>query len=530
MDRPARTAGFEASTGHSEEALIGGRHATEPLVDDERSVVDARTLEILARRRGTTRRRGWLVRRALAAADVAGLLLAFLAVELIYLSVRGPNDHIGLGEEFLVFVATVPLWLLFAKLHGLYDHDEERANHNTTDDLVGVFHLVTAGVWCLYVVSWIGPMALISPPKLVLFWTLAITFVTILRTVARGLCRRRIAYVQNTVIVGAGEVGQLVARKLLAHPEYGLHLVGFVDANPREHRPDIGPLRVLGLPDALPRIVARYDIERVIIAFSQEEVHDTLGLIRSLRQFDLQLDIVPRVFEVVGPRVGIHTVEGIPLIGLPATRPSRSSRAVKRAIDVACASLLLLLTAPLFAYVAWRIKRDSPGPVYFRQERLGLNGEPFEMLKFRSMVVDTDPRVHREFVASMTDFRAQPAAGGIYKLDQSDKVTASGRWLRRTSLDELPQLINVLRGEMSMVGPRPCLPWEVELFQPHHFDRFLVPPGITGLWQVTARAHSTFGEALEMDVVYARDWSLGLDLRLMLRTPREMLRQRSATA
>jgi lipopolysaccharide/colanic/teichoic acid biosynthesis glycosyltransferase len=152
------------------------------------------------------------------------------------------------------------------------------------------------------------------------------------------------------------------------------------------------------------------------------------------------------------------------------------------------------------------------------------------MLKFRSMVVDTDPEAHRKFTATMTDFRSLPGKDGLYKLDQGDKVTKSGRWLRRTSLDELPQLINVLRGEMSLVGPRPCMRYEIELFQPHHFDRFLVPPGLTGLWQVTARAHSSFGEALEMDVVYARDWSLGLDLRLLLRTPRELLRQRNATA
>jgi lipopolysaccharide/colanic/teichoic acid biosynthesis glycosyltransferase len=152
------------------------------------------------------------------------------------------------------------------------------------------------------------------------------------------------------------------------------------------------------------------------------------------------------------------------------------------------------------------------------------------MLKFRSMAVDTDPQAHREYRAKLSDFRSVPGEGGLYKLRQDDKVTRSGQWLRRTSLDELPQLINVLRGEMSLVGPRPCLPYEVELFHPHHFDRFLVPPGLTGLWQVTARAHASFGEALEMDVVYARDWSLGLDLRLLLRTPRELLRQRNATA
>ena len=142
----------------------------------------------------------------------------------------------------------------------------------------------------------------------------------------------------------------------------------------------------------------------------------------------------------------------------------------------------------------------------------------------------TDLEPHRAYVRSMMNPAALPQANGLYKLDRSDAVTVIGRWLRNTSLDELPQLINVLRGDMSLVGPRPCLPDEVELLEPHHLDRFAVPQGMTGLWQVTARAHSTYGEALEMDAAYARDWSLGLDVRLLCRTPREVLLQRRGTA
>ncbi len=471
------------------------------------------------------------MRRALAAADLLGLSVAFGMIELMYFVNRNPAGDVSLRGEMALFVVSLPLWLVAAKFHGLYDHDEERANHSTVDDLVGVFHLVTAGVWLLFAASFLVPgVREFAPRKLMLFWALAIALVTLCRTLARAICRRSLAYLQNTVIVGGGDVGQLIGRKLLSHPEYGLHLVGFVDADPREGRSDIGRLRVLGRPEELCDIVRRYDVERVIFAFSRQHDMETVALIRELKQFDLQIDIVPRGFEVVGPRVGIHTVEGVPLMGLPPTRPSRSSRAVKRAIDLAGAIALLVVTAPAFAFIAWRIRRDSPGPVFFRQDRLGLNGRLFTMLKFRSMVVDTDPEAHRAFTASMADFRAPPAEGGLYKLPQPEKVTRSGAWLRRSSLDELPQLVNVLRGEMSLVGPRPCLGYETELFQPHHFDRFLVKPGLTGLWQVTARAHSSFGEALEMDVVYARDWSLALDLHLMLRTPRELLRQRNGTA
>jgi lipopolysaccharide/colanic/teichoic acid biosynthesis glycosyltransferase len=156
--------------------------------------------------------------------------------------------------------------------------------------------------------------------------------------------------------------------------------------------------------------------------------------------------------------------------------------------------------------------------------------EPFTALKFRTMKVGTDTTVHRDYIKATMSSKAAAGENGLYKLDRGDSITQFGRWLRKTSLDELPQLINVLRGEMSLVGPRPCLGYETEHFASHHFERFVVPAGLTGLWQVTARANSTFGEALDMDVAYARGWSLGLDLRLLFRTPVQVLRQRKGTA
>jgi lipopolysaccharide/colanic/teichoic acid biosynthesis glycosyltransferase len=153
-----------------------------------------------------------------------------------------------------------------------------------------------------------------------------------------------------------------------------------------------------------------------------------------------------------------------------------------------------------------------------------MNQQEFTLLKFRTMRTDAPDGPHREYIKATMNGDGELASNGLFKLDRTDDVTPIGQWLRKTSLDELPQLINVLRGEMSLVGPRPCLPYEVEHFAPHHFERFLVPAGMTGLWQVAARAHSNFGEALEMDVLYARSWSLGLDLRLLLQTPRQLLR------
>jgi lipopolysaccharide/colanic/teichoic acid biosynthesis glycosyltransferase len=201
--------------------------------------------------------------------------------------------------------------------------------------------------------------------------------------------------------------------------------------------------------------------------------------------------------------------------------------AIKRAIDIAGALIGLFLTAPLFAYIAWRIKRDSPGPVIFRQIRVGMNEQEFTAFKFRTMYVNVDSTAHRDYIKRTMDPRQAPTENGLYKLETG--VTPFGQFLRRTSLDELPQLVNVLRGDMSLVGPRPCIPYETENFLPHHFDRFLVPAGLTGLWQVTARAHATFREALDMDVAYARGWSLSLDLRLLCRTPLQVL-SRKATA
>jgi lipopolysaccharide/colanic/teichoic acid biosynthesis glycosyltransferase len=243
------------------------------------------------------------------------------------------------------------------------------------------------------------------------------------------------------------------------------------------------------------------------------------------------VDVVPRMFEMMGPQAGLLDVEGMPLVSVSPRAPSAVALRAKRLIDVAGATLGLILAAPLFLWAWWRIPRESPGPVLHRQVRLGADMREFTMLKFRTMRQEADQSLHQAYLhESMNGGGSHAVAmGELYKADHGDLVTRSGAWLRRTSLDELPQLINVLRGEMSLVGPRPCLAYETEYFAPHHFERFSVPPGITGLWQVTARAHASFAEALEMDVIYARDWSLSLDLWLLLRTPVEVLRQRRAT-
>jgi exopolysaccharide biosynthesis polyprenyl glycosylphosphotransferase len=478
----------------------------------------------------TAHSRGWLVRRALLAADVFGLVVGFGIAEIIF-GDGGPGstrNHYAMGVEVLLFLLTLPVWIFMAKLYGLYGRDEERTDHSTIDELTGVFHLVTVGTWFVYAAARLTGVADPGLVKMFAFSVLAILLVTSARAVARALSRLNHSYIQNTIILGAGDVGQLIGRKLLQHPEYGIRVLGFVDSQPRERRSDIRDLALLGELDELPRIVEGLGVRWAIVAFSNEPHHRLLDHARSLRKLGVQVDLVPWLFEAVGPRVELHTVEGVPLLGLPPVRPARVSLAIKRALDIVVSGTMLLALMPVFAYLALRIRRDSPGPIFFRQTRLGVNMREFTLLKFRTMHADTDPAIHRERVAISMSSTTAVGEGGSYKAESLATVTRFGRWLRRSSLDELPQLFNILRGDMSLVGPRPCIPYETQHFKPHQFDRFDVPQGLTGLWQVTARSRATFGEALEMDVAYARSWSLWLDLRLLLRTPLTVLRQRGA--
>lgn len=469
-----------------------------------------------------------LVRRRLMLADVAGLSLAFVVTVGIFGRSAG-GDYARPAYELLVFFLSLPAWTLLASMHGLYRHDEERLGHSTGDDFVGVVHLVTFGAWTFFIGCWLTGIAYPRPEKLIGFWLLATLAVTGLRVLARGCCLRSPAYVQNAVIVGGGEIGQLVARKLLQHREYGVRLLGIVDDDPKRRRTDLGELPILGHAAQLEEIVSQLQVGRVVIAFSNQSDARTAEIVRGLRGLDVQIDIVPRLYELVGPRAEMHAVEGLSLIGLPSLRRSRTAMRLKRTIDIIGAALALALLSPLFGFLAWKVHRSSPGPIFFRQTRLGLDMQEFTALKFRTMWAETDDSEHRAYIAETMSSDATVGGNGLYKLERQSAVTPFGQWLRKTSLDELPQLINILRGEMSLVGPRPCIPYETDRFKPHHFERFLLPAGLTGLWQVTARAHSSFGEALDMDVAYVRGWSLGLDLRLLFRTPVQLLRQ-EATA
>jgi exopolysaccharide biosynthesis polyprenyl glycosylphosphotransferase len=333
-------------------------------------------------------------------------------------------------------------------------------------------------------------------------------------------------YVQNAVIVGAGDVGQLVARKLILHREYGINLVGFVDAEPKEQRPDLEHLTILGDPTDLPELVELLDVERVIVAFSKEADGELIELIRTLNALDVQIDIVPRFFDVLGPCADVHAVGGLSLLGLTPLRLSRWSRSMKRGMDVTGAAAGLVLLAPLLALIAFLVKLDSRGPVLFRQTRMGAGERTFEILKFRTMGLDAEARK-----AEIAHLNVHARDGGdprMFKVPDDPRVTRLGRFLRRWSLDELPQLINVLKGEMSLVGPRPLILAEHRYVEEWAKKRLDLKPGVTGLWQTVGRSDIPFEEMVQLDYRYVTGWSLMTDVKLVLRTIPTLFRESPA--
>jgi exopolysaccharide biosynthesis polyprenyl glycosylphosphotransferase len=500
---------------------VAGHFLLEALEEREalEDVVGERTLEILERRRlAKAHRRGWLVRRFLLGADLSGLLAAFCIAQAIFLN-SAPGKLDVRWESFL-FVVTLPGWVIIARLYGLYSFDDRRTNHVTTDETAHVFHMVTVCTWLFFAFTWLTGVAHPDVEKLLLFWAFASVLVPVARAVARALARTRASYIQNTVIIGAGDVGQGIAEKLLRHPEYGVNLVGFVDAEPKEQRPSLSQLTVLGPPERLESIVRAFDIERVIIAFSRESHERVLSLIRSLKDAFVQVDIVSRYFDLIGPSTGISTVEGVPVLCLPPRALGTSAQLLKRGMDVLVSTFALLLLGPLLLIVSIFIKLDSRGPVFFRQLRIGAGGREFQILKFRTMVQDAD--LQKELVAHLNKHAA--GDGRMFKIADDPRVTRVGRMLRRTSIDEVPQLVNVVRGQMSLVGPRPLIPSEDEHVEDWARDRLTLRPGMTGLWQVLGRSEIPFEEMVRLDYVYVTNWSLWHDLRLMCGTVPAMLR------
>jgi exopolysaccharide biosynthesis polyprenyl glycosylphosphotransferase len=528
------TRNFTAAEG-AEEVMLGervlyGNQAAErpgyPSPFPESLAVAAKPEPAASDRPARAGRRGWLIRRALAAADVLGLVAAFLVADWFFGYAAEGGSPIGPWSEYLLLLLSLPAWIVVAKLSGLYDHDEERTDHSTADDLGGIFHLATVWAWVAYAGAYLIGVTP-SFDRLLAFWITAVVLVTSARAAARALCRRHHLYVQRTLIVGAGEVGRRVAEKLRRHPEYRLDIVGFVDDRPylAGECSELADGCVVADRADLERLIDELDVARVIVAFSNESGEETLGLVRSLREIsDIQVDIVPRLFELIAPGVTVHSVEGLPLVGLPRARLSRSSALLKRTLDLALLAVCSVILVPLFAVVALAIKLDSPGPVFFRQVRRGRGETTFSVWKFRTMWQDADRR-KAEFAHLNKHNGGDPR---MFKIENDPRVTKVGRVLRRLSLDELPQLINVARGEMSLVGPRPLILEEDQFVADWGRTRLDIQPGITGLWQVLGRSDIPFEEMVRMDYVYVTSWSLWRDLKLIAQTVPALVRSGDA--
>ncbi len=493
------------------------------------NLVDERTRDLIARRRlGKGRRRGWLIRRALAAADLVGLLLAFGLAQAITtdLPIAGSN-RVPTQIELLAFLFTLPAWIVVARLYGLYSRDEEHANHTAIDEAVSVFTMLSVGTFGLLALSYATGLADPFIPKVLAFWAAAVVLITAGRALARRACRRSTTYLQNTIIIGAGDIGQLLGSKILRHPEYGLNLLGFVDMQPRNRRNDLGDLTVLGGLEDVSRIVDELAVERVIVAFAGQAQGQLMEDLRPLRARDVQIDVAPRFFDIIGPGADFHAIEGFPLVGLAPARLPLSSLILKRVLDLVGSVLGLLILSPYFAYLALRIKLDSPGPVFYRHERLGRGGRPIEIFKFRTMEIEFcrgarygGEKADRTFDELMRDPEHQQEFETSQKLRDDPRVTRFGARLRRSSFDELPQLINVLTGDLSLVGPRPITPRELDRYGSAGAELLNVKPGLTGYWQINGRSDLDYADRVRLDLAYAGDWSVGLDLTILAKTIR----------
>jgi exopolysaccharide biosynthesis polyprenyl glycosylphosphotransferase len=463
------------------------------------------------------------MRRLLLAVDIFGLMTAFVLALAITPSAT-VIDTVELQWEILLFVLSLPAWVVLASLHGLYDRDEERSDHSTVDDISGVFQMVTIGTWSFLAATHLAGLPHPAMARLVVFWLTAVILVPLLRAAIRAVGRRHPAYLQTVIIVGSDQVARLLASKIRSHPEYRLEVAGFVDSGGGASLNGAGPLELIGTPDDLPGLVRAHSAHRVLIAFSADSHEQTLDVIRVLQDSDVQIDIVPRMFEVLGTNAQLHTIVGIPLVGLPVPRLSGSSRFLKRSLDLFGAIAGLILLAPLFAVVAVCIKLDTRGPVFFRQVRMGAGERTFRVFKFRTMVNDAEDRKHEVEHLNM-HLDDDPR---MFKVPNDPRVTRVGAVLRRWRIDELPQLFNVISGEMALVGPRPLILDEDKHIERWARRRLNLKPGMTGLWQVLGASDIPFEEMTKLDYLYVTNWSLREDLRLIMLTVPALARARAA--
>ena len=353
--------------------------------------------------------------------------------------------------------------------------------------------------------------------------------------VGRAACDRHPATgAERVLLVGSGIVAQRVLDLTSRHRERRLEVVGRVETDPRDAADESGP-PVLGSIADLPEVLQAHGIERVIVAFAPGRDSDLLDLVRHCVAHGIQVDIVPRFFELVGPDPRAHSVGGLALVEVPARGLSTGQRIVKRGLDIVGSLALLTFLAPLILLVAGAVAVFDGRPVLFRQIRVGQRGQAFSIMKFRTMGHEADAQGVGRLAAmadsgehSLEDEQAIATMVHELKTQSEARVTRLGGVLRKLSLDELPQLFNVLRGEMSLVGPRPLRPFEVTSLNEWQLARQDLRPGLTGLWQVLGRSNLDWDERMHLDYTYVSHWSLTSDLRILARTLPAVIKKEGA--
>lgn len=375
----------------------------------------------------------------------------------------------------------------------------------------------------LFVGLLVRPGSFGRPEALAMAAWLALAFTSALAMRAWIRHSARVNRPERVLIYGAGNTGQTLAERIrsLGH---GIEVVGFVDDDPIPLRPGLADIPVIPESQGLTKALRETDATRLVLAFSQSPTHHVLEAVRTSEFGRLPISIVPRYFEITPAHSTLSEINGFPLLDLRSAQLSRGARWIKRGLDLAVSLGALVVLSPVLAAVAVAIKVDSRGPVFFRQERLGSNGRPFRIWKFRTMVPDAEAR--RMEMAAMNEMEG---SGPLFKMRNDPRVTRVGRFLRRSSLDELPQLFNVVTGEMSLVGPRPFVTHEAVQIGGWGRKRLDIKPGITGLWQVRGRNDVPFDEMVRLDYMYVTNWSVWWDVRLILQTIPRVLRGSGAS-
>jgi exopolysaccharide biosynthesis polyprenyl glycosylphosphotransferase len=452
-----------------------------------------------ARGPAASMRRDALFRRMLLAADVLALVGAFVLT--VALSRRSL-------QLTWAAIAGVPILVVCAKLTGLYDRDETLLRKTTLDEAPRLLQLATLSALVAWLAGGLIVNGTLDRHEAVFLWlTLALGLV-LARTVSRALALR-IAPAERCLLIGDDISARTIASKLAGHGGIRAEVVAHLDLDKASSwsTDSFSKVRLTEIRD----LAQTLDVHRAIIAPRSADAGEMLNLVRTLKAVGVRVSVLPRLLEVVGSSVEFDDLHGVTVMGVRRFSLTRSSAAIKRAFDLVCASVGLLAVAPVMIVTAVAIKLDGRGPVLFRQLRVGRHGQPFHILKFRTMVPDAEA-----LKDSLRD--RNEAQEGLFKIVDDPRVTRVGRLLRKTALDEIPQLLNILKGEMSLVGPRPLIAEEDIRVQGWHRRRLELTPGMTGPWQILGPARVPLSEMVAMDYLYVANWSLWTDMKILLRT------------